>query len=503
MKEMKTLTIGDVQYRIVDESVGQLEELSTENKASLVAAINEVASNNGVNVETDPTVPAWAKAATKPSYTASEVGALPNTTKIPGALSDLSEDSTHRVVTDAEKTAWNAKANSSDIPTKVSQLQNDSGYLTSYTETDPTVPAWAKASSKPSYTKSEVGLGNVDNVKQYSASNPPPYPVTKVNGQTGDVTVSVPTKVSQLQNDSGYLTEHQDVSGKADKNALTLGYHTDGLVYLFIDGSPVGSGIELSSGGISGYVDSENNIVINNLPDGSYTVKYEMEDGSTIDIGDLELDTNVYYSVTNTLTSCTNSNSATQVVEGESYSATITPNSGYELESIVVTMGGSPVTVSGGNISIAEVTGNIVITAVATEIPAGPTYTNLADPTSTDWWTDSYLSSSAAQRSKEGFAVTNFIGPLNNGDIIRIKGLDVSGTIAEYRLAPYKADKTLHGSYGTTTLSGAESFVSDKSLSTTESQFTLTKSDIIYFRFGGELNGTANDVIITINEPIS
>ena len=30
-------------------------------------------------------------------------------------------------------------------------------YITSYTETDPTVPAWAKAASKPSYTASEVG----------------------------------------------------------------------------------------------------------------------------------------------------------------------------------------------------------------------------------------------------------------------------------------------------------------------------------------------------------
>ena len=38
-------------------------------------------------------------------------------------------------------------------------------------------------------TKSNVGLGNVDNVKQYSASNPPPYPVTSVNGQTGDVVI--------------------------------------------------------------------------------------------------------------------------------------------------------------------------------------------------------------------------------------------------------------------------------------------------------------------------
>ncbi len=44
-------------------------------------------------------------------------------------------------------------------------------------------------SALQSVTKSDVGLGNVDNVKQYSANNPPPYPVTSVNGQTGDVEV--------------------------------------------------------------------------------------------------------------------------------------------------------------------------------------------------------------------------------------------------------------------------------------------------------------------------
>jgi hypothetical protein len=43
------------------------------------------------------------------------------------------------------------------VPTKVSELTNDSGFITGYTETDPTVPSWAKASSKPSYTASEVG----------------------------------------------------------------------------------------------------------------------------------------------------------------------------------------------------------------------------------------------------------------------------------------------------------------------------------------------------------
>ena len=36
--------------------------------------------------ETDPTVPAWAKATTKPTYTAQEVGALPDSTVIPTRL---------------------------------------------------------------------------------------------------------------------------------------------------------------------------------------------------------------------------------------------------------------------------------------------------------------------------------------------------------------------------------------------------------------------------------
>lgn len=43
------------------------------------------------------------------------------------------------------------------IPTKTSELTNDSGFITDYTETDPTVPSWAKQSSKPSYTATEVG----------------------------------------------------------------------------------------------------------------------------------------------------------------------------------------------------------------------------------------------------------------------------------------------------------------------------------------------------------
>ena len=45
---------------------------------------------------------------------------------------------------------------SQSIPTNTSQLTNDSGYITGYTETDPTVPDWAKQSTKPTYTYSEI-----------------------------------------------------------------------------------------------------------------------------------------------------------------------------------------------------------------------------------------------------------------------------------------------------------------------------------------------------------
>ena len=92
----------------------------------------------------------------------------------------------------------------SDVQTSLGKADSA---LQSYTESDPTVPEWAKAARKPSYTKSEVGLGNVDNVKQYSKNNPPPYPVTSVNGKTGAVTVptvSVPSTSAILKgNGSG------------------------------------------------------------------------------------------------------------------------------------------------------------------------------------------------------------------------------------------------------------------------------------------------------------
>lgn len=306
---------------------------------------------------------------------------------------DASHSNPRIKIGDGKKVADALPFTTAEIPTKISEFENDVGYLKA--ETDPTVSAWAKAATKPSYTAAEVGA---------LPSN-----------------TKVPTKVSELTNDKGYLTEHQslkglateayvnekigaistpDVSGqigehnvsrsahndireqisqlsseKVAKSNIFLGIASDGLMYIFVDGEPVGSGVAIGGGDdIFGYVD-ENNVVVlsGNLPTGAYTIKYEMTDGSLVYIGNLVLDNNVYYTVQNILTNCTTNNSTLRVIEGQSYSATITAKDGYKLSSVTVTMGGLPVSVSGGIINISNVTGNIVIDAVAHEVQTDDT----------------------------------------------------------------------------------------------------------------------------------
>lgn len=56
------------------------------------------------------------------------------------------------------------------------------------------------------YTKAEVDGLNAEAAEKYAPKS------------------SVPTKVSELANDAGYLTEHQDISGKADKGSTLAEY---------------------------------------------------------------------------------------------------------------------------------------------------------------------------------------------------------------------------------------------------------------------------------------
>ena len=57
------------------------------------------------------------------------------------------------------------------VPTNVSAFNNDAGYLTSYTETDPTISSWAKAASKPTYTADEVGAVSSNKIEEVRTDN--------------------------------------------------------------------------------------------------------------------------------------------------------------------------------------------------------------------------------------------------------------------------------------------------------------------------------------------
>lgn len=78
----------------------------------------------------------------------------------------------------------------------------------------------------------------------------------------------------------------------------------------------------------------------------------------------------VSYTVTNTLTHVTNSNTDATAVGGQSYLAALSADDGYTLGTATVTMGGTDITSTAydrGIIRIDEVTGAIVITATAAQ----------------------------------------------------------------------------------------------------------------------------------------
>ena len=86
------------------------------------------------------------------------------------------------------------------VPTKVSELENDAGYLKSHQD--------ISGKADKSY---------VDNELSKKADKETTYTKTEVDTLLEN-TLDVPTKVSELENDAGYLTEHQDISHKADKS---------------------------------------------------------------------------------------------------------------------------------------------------------------------------------------------------------------------------------------------------------------------------------------------
>lgn len=99
-------------------------------------------------------------------------------------------------ITNEERTQWNGKSVVTKSNTNGSVTVNGKDVVV-YTHPEGTNPHCT--------TKADVGLSNVENERQYSEQNPPPYPVTSVNGETGAVVLTT----SSLENDSDYQTGTQ------------------------------------------------------------------------------------------------------------------------------------------------------------------------------------------------------------------------------------------------------------------------------------------------------
>lgn len=116
----------------------------------------------------------------------------------------------------------------SEIPTKTSDLTNDSGFITGYTETDPTVPSHVKNITQANITswnnKSDFS-GNYNDltnkptipseVTETTVSN---WGFTKNIGTITGITMNGASKGTSGVVDLGtVITSHQDISGKANK----------------------------------------------------------------------------------------------------------------------------------------------------------------------------------------------------------------------------------------------------------------------------------------------
>lgn len=134
------------------------------------------------------------------------------------------------------------------IPTKTSDLVNDSGFVS-----DSNYATKAELKEVENKIPNTTGLATKEELNNVAADIPETYlkvanlgdgsltiinnkgesvvftpaaaggggTVDSVNGQTGTVVLDIPTKVSELENDSGYLTSHQDISNLATKVELS------------------------------------------------------------------------------------------------------------------------------------------------------------------------------------------------------------------------------------------------------------------------------------------
>lgn len=209
----------------------------------------------------------------------------------------------------------------------------------------------------------------------------------------------------------------------------------------------------------------------------------------------------VTYTITRNLTNCASSNTANTISEGASYTTTLSPTGTFKkLGAITVTMGGTDIStsaVSGSTITIAKVTGNIVITCAAA-------ITNIIDTVGIS--ADTRLStSSGANRTQTGCAAIGAnedaasLIHLAAGDTLRIKGASLPVANDNYSAI---AMHTATGAFSTSTYLHAG--LTWNGLTFTNSGDTVVVTAVADHYFRVSLICTdASAVVATINEEIS
>ena len=196
-------------------------------------------NNHTLTLVKGMTIPTWATSSTKPSYTANEVGAMASNATLDnvpdGTTRKLSNYISGATMNGSNVTVSNGKLSLGDVVTAQTQLstgttQGSGNVVTSLAVSNHqitltkgiTIPDWATASTKPSYTASEVGAlptgTTLDNVADGTTRKLSNYATTAtvntlsntVTAHTADTTVHVTT------------AEKSTWNGKANTSDITI-----------------------------------------------------------------------------------------------------------------------------------------------------------------------------------------------------------------------------------------------------------------------------------------
>lgn len=165
-------------------------------KGEIPTKLSELENDKGyLAVESDPTVPSWAKEPTKPVYTASEVGADKSGAASSAITAHNVESSAHsdiRALIASLTTRLNALADSDD--TTLDQMSEVVTYIKN------------NKNLIDGVTTAKVSKSDIVNNLTTNDSNKPLSAAQGVALKALIDAMTVPTKVSQLTNDKGYIT---------------------------------------------------------------------------------------------------------------------------------------------------------------------------------------------------------------------------------------------------------------------------------------------------------